>query len=125
MSPWQSQFFVCVLTEYSEAAEESEDESTDVTQEVETTDEDTIVISTIAALTTEIVTEPKNYTLIDEEDTQLELILMVMIPLVFLAFLLLSVVLIIINYKRGKAKQGKYLCVPNPRQLLHGSTDKH
>ncbi|XP_070271424.1 transmembrane protein 154 [Myotis yumanensis] len=90
----------------SEAAEESEGESTDVTQKVEPTDEDTPVISTIAALTTEIVTtEYENYTIIGEEDTQLELILMVLIPLVFLALLLLSVVLIVINYKRKKAKQ--------------------
>lgn len=112
MSPWQCQFCVCVLTESelpsSEAAEESEGESTDVTQKVEPTDEDTPVISTVAALTTETVTQCENYTSIGEEDTQLELILMVLIPLVFLALLLLSVVLIVINYKRKKAKQGKY-----------------
>ncbi|XP_006770213.2 PREDICTED: transmembrane protein 154 [Myotis davidii] len=89
----------------SEAAEESEGESTDVTQKVEPTDEDTPVISTVAALTTETVTQYENYTSIGEEDTQLELILMVLIPLVFLALLLLSVVLIVINYKRKKAKQ--------------------
>lgn len=89
----------------SEAAEESEGESTDVTQKVEPTDEDTPVISTVAALTTGTVTQYENYTSIGEEDTQLELILMVLIPLVFLALLLLSVVLIVINYKRKKAKQ--------------------
>ncbi|XP_059553813.1 transmembrane protein 154 isoform X2 [Myotis daubentonii] len=89
----------------SEATEESEGESTDVTQKVEPTDEDTPVISTVAALTTETVTEYENYTSIGEEDTQLELILMVLIPLVVLALLLLSVVLIVINYKRKKSKQ--------------------
>lgn len=99
---------MCVLTEYSEAENESEDESTDVTQNVEPTDEDTTVISTVAALTTEIEFDYTNYTLNDEEDTQLELILMVLIPLVFLALLLISVVLIVINCKREKAKQGKY-----------------
>ncbi|XP_054573660.1 transmembrane protein 154 isoform X1 [Eptesicus fuscus] len=91
--------------EYSEAENESEDESTDVTQNVEPTDEDTTVISTVAALTTEIEFDYTNYTLNYEEDTQLELILMVLIPLVFLALLLISVVLIVINCKREKAKQ--------------------
>lgn len=74
----------------------------------EGTDEDTIIISTIAAMTTETLTGNTSSTFFEEEDNQLEFILMVLIPSILLALLLLSVVLIIIKYKRKKAKQGKY-----------------
>ncbi|XP_016000069.1 transmembrane protein 154 isoform X2 [Rousettus aegyptiacus] len=71
----------------------------------EGTDEDTIIISTIAAMTTETLTGNTSSTFFEEEDNQLEFILMVLIPSILLALLLLSVVLIIIKYKRKKAKQ--------------------
>lgn len=100
---------MCVfLTENSEEEKESGDESTDVTQKVEPTEEDTTVISIVAALTTEVEYDYGNNTFGNEKNTQLELILMVLVPLVFLALLLISVVLIAINCKREKAKQGKY-----------------
>ncbi|XP_011357680.1 transmembrane protein 154 isoform X1 [Pteropus vampyrus] len=71
----------------------------------EGTDEDTTILSTIAAMTTETLTGNTSSILIEEEDSQLEFILMVLIPSILLALLLLSVVLIVINYKRKKTKQ--------------------
>ncbi|CAK6445885.1 unnamed protein product [Pipistrellus nathusii] len=91
--------------ENSKEEKESGDESTDVTQKVEPTEEDTTVISIVAALTTEVEYDYGNNTFGNEKNTQLELILMVLVPLVFLALLLISVVLIAINCKREKAKQ--------------------
>lgn len=96
---------MCVLTEYNET---TEDVSADERQEMELTDEDATIISTVVAVTTETFIENTNSTLIDEEDHQLEFILMVLIPVALLALLLLSVVFIVINYKRKKAKEGKY-----------------
>ncbi|XP_045432522.1 transmembrane protein 154 [Pipistrellus kuhlii] len=96
-------FFTGQAQENSEEEKESGDESTDVTHKVEPTDEDTTIISTVAALTTEV--DYRNNTFGNEKDTQLEFILMVLVPLVFLALLLISVVLIVINCKRKKAKQ--------------------
>ncbi|XP_016053292.1 PREDICTED: transmembrane protein 154 [Miniopterus natalensis] len=88
--------------EYNET---TEDVSADERQEMELTDEDATIISTVVAVTTETFIENTNSTLIDEEDHQLEFILMVLIPVALLALLLLSVVFIVINYKRKKAKE--------------------
>lgn len=96
---------MCVPTDDAE-----EEESADMPQEVESTLGDRTVhtMYTTPAMTTEMFMEITNSTYIEEEDSQLEFILMILIPLIFLAVLLLSVVLIVINYKRKKTKEGKY-----------------
>lgn len=96
------------------------DEPADIPEEVGSTDKDIATVTTIAAtMATETFPESTNSTFLEEDEHPLEFILMVLIPLILLATLLLSVVFIMIKYKRKKKKQGKYLACSNSRQLFH------
>ncbi|KAK2500985.1 hypothetical protein MC885_015049 [Smutsia gigantea] len=83
--------------------EESE-QSADMPQEAELT-EGTTLLTAFAAVTTETLTANTSSTPNDEDTNQLEFVLMVMIPLILLAFLFLSVVLFVIYYRRKITKQ--------------------
>ncbi|XP_055975003.1 transmembrane protein 154 [Sorex fumeus] len=61
--------------------------------------------STVATKTTDLALQRMNSTNSDEGANQLEFYLMLLIPLVLVAFLLLSVVFFVIYYKRKEAKQ--------------------
>ncbi|XP_045687464.1 transmembrane protein 154 [Phyllostomus hastatus] len=99
---------IIVLLPYGRAQESSgaAEEPTDIPEEVESTDKDASIITTVAAtVATETLTEMTDSAFLEEEDHPLEFILMVSIPLILLAFLFLSVVFIMIRYKRKKTKQ--------------------
>ncbi|XP_008563671.1 PREDICTED: transmembrane protein 154, partial [Galeopterus variegatus] len=84
--------------------DEEPEQSGDIPQENVRTNEETPA-STFAAMTTETLPTDMNSTLIAEDTSQLEFILVVLIPLILLVLLLSSVALIVINYKRKRTKQ--------------------
>ncbi|KAF6097727.1 transmembrane protein 154 [Phyllostomus discolor] len=99
---------IIALLPYGRAQENSSatEEPTDTPEEVGSTDKDATIITTAATtVATETLTELTDSAFLEEEDHPLEFILMVSIPLILLAFLLLSVVFIMIRYKRKKTKQ--------------------
>ncbi|KAF5923418.1 hypothetical protein HPG69_006587, partial [Diceros bicornis minor] len=77
-------------------------------QEVERTDEETTILSTFAAVTTETLITNTSSTHMDEDENQLEFILMVLIPIILLALLFLLVIILVTYYRRKRTKQGKY-----------------
>ncbi|XP_014635702.1 PREDICTED: transmembrane protein 154 [Ceratotherium simum simum] len=74
-------------------------------QEVERTDEETTILSTFAAVTTEMLITNTSSTHMDEDENQLEFILMVLIPIMLLALLFLLVIILVTYYKRKRTKQ--------------------
>ncbi|XP_024425062.1 transmembrane protein 154 [Desmodus rotundus] len=99
---------IITLLPYGRAQENSDatDEPADIPEEVGSTDKDIATVTTIAAtMATETFPESTNSTFLEEDEHPLEFILMVLIPLILLATLLLSVVFIMIKYKRKKKKQ--------------------
>lgn len=90
--------------------EESE-QSADRALELEDQHEDSHIQMTTAqftSVTAETFIVTTNFTYIEEDADQLEFILMVLIPLILLALLFVSVVILVSRYKRKRTKQGKY-----------------
>ncbi|XP_065760267.1 transmembrane protein 154 [Muntiacus reevesi] len=85
--------------------EEDTELSGDVPPGTEGLDEESAVLSTRAAVTTETYITSINSTLIEEDTDQLEFILMVLIPVILLSVLLLSAILVVIYHKRKRNKQ--------------------
>lgn len=95
---------------------EEPEQSADMPLEDEHRDEDVNSPFKFAAVTTGAFMANSSLSdiYIDEEDAnQLEFILMVLIPLVLFALLFLSVIIIVIRYKRKRNKQGKYFVCPH------------
>ncbi|KAB0370433.1 hypothetical protein FD755_018395 [Muntiacus reevesi] len=89
----------------SSCREEDTELSGDVPPGTEGLDEESAVLSTRAAVTTETYITSINSTLIEEDTDQLEFILMVLIPVILLSVLLLSAILVVIYHKRKRNKQ--------------------
>ncbi|KAL2780981.1 transmembrane protein 154 precursor [Daubentonia madagascariensis] len=83
---------------------ELSEHSGDIPSQDERPDGETIS-STFAAVTTEALTADTNSTTVAEDATQLEFILMVVIPLILLVLLLLSMVFLVTYYKRKRTKK--------------------
>ncbi|XP_062963559.1 transmembrane protein 154 [Cynocephalus volans] len=92
------------LLHAAQGNDEEPEQSGDIPQENVRTNEETPA-STFAAMTTETLPTDMNSTLIAEDTSQLEFILVVLVPVILLVLLLSSVVLIVINYKRKRTKQ--------------------
>ncbi|XP_077627039.1 transmembrane protein 154 [Crocuta crocuta] len=87
--------------------EESE-QSADRALELEDQHEDSHIQMTTAqftSVTAETFIVTTNFTYIEEDADQLEFILMVLIPLILLALLFVSVVILVSRYKRKRTKQ--------------------
>ncbi|XP_062055470.1 transmembrane protein 154 [Lepus europaeus] len=92
------------LAPAARADREESEQSGDMAWEDRGTTEEAVP-TTFDAATTESLTTDRNLTHVAEDENQLDLIFMVLIPLVLLALLLLLVVSLVVAYKRKRAKQ--------------------
>uniref|UniRef100_A0ABI7ZFH6 Transmembrane protein 154 n=1 Tax=Felis catus TaxID=9685 RepID=A0ABI7ZFH6_FELCA len=84
---------------------EEPEQSADRPLEVESLDGESTIQTTLAAVTTATLITNTNFTYIEEDADQHELILMVLIPLILLALLFVILVILVTRYKRKRTKQ--------------------